>query len=517
MTRNRAYLLIVLIALVGGVYLRFHDLRAVPAWYPDEGSNIVISADLARGELAYMAIGESSFINGHPHLYYLLLAGLFRAFGVDILWARILSASLGSLSLLLLFPIFKAISGKNIAVVSTVLYAFYPGAVSYSRLAFTYNLLTPIYLIVLYAIHQYLRRREVKWLMLAAICGGMAPAVELAGAALPIFVVLVLVIKHPRHVLVALPVMVLPTLAWGLWMWAWAGEAFLFDLAFTLSRTGASVPLQIAQAVLNYYSGLMWDVWFALGSFGLFLLPNRRSRGLVTGFYCCTVLFMSRTVGLGGLAYYFAIPLHPLISVGIASLLAEGLPAVLRQFETDLHSWLSIRLPNRRWRSRLVVVLNSGLIFVFLLSPFLTSLYEATSFESIQTIRLGQVGIFADPETASQATFYVNLRTSEDDVVLTSPTIAWLIEANAAGFQMAVLATGQDSYHMPGNIPASRFRFDPSLANASYVILDPLWRGWASGKMDAVAAMVETIENEWTMDRQFGEFEVYSNPLTEEE
>jgi hypothetical protein len=295
-------------------------------------------------------------------------------------------------------------------------------------------------------------------------------------------------------------------------MWSIAGDAFLSDAIFTLSRTTSSLELQLARVLVHYHGGFTWDIWFAFGSIGLLLLPTRRSRGLIVGLYVCTLLFIMRTVSIGGLGYYFLVPLQPFVAIGIGSLVVQGFPHFIHQFETDLHSWLVDRLPTLRRRRWVVVLINSILVFTFVISPLLISFYQTLGLDSLPLTRLESSGMFASPESATDATSYVNDHTSTNDVVLASPSIAWQIQANAADFQMAVLATGVDSYHMPGDIPASRFRFDPSLANASYVVLDPLWRGWASEAMPEVAAMVLTIESEWILEQSFGEFDVFRNP-----
>ena len=121
----------------------------------------------------------------------------------------------------------------------------------------------------------------------------------------------------------------------------------------------------------------------------------------------------------------------------------------------------------------------------------------------------------ADPRTARLATSFVNAGTSSDDVVLTSPTIAWLVQAHAADFQMAIAATGQATQHLPAGIPFDRFRFDPRLDNATYVILDPLWRGWASAQMSQVAEMVRKVAQERVLEESFGAFDVYRHPSVE--
>ena len=126
------------------------------------------------------------------------------------------------------------------------------------------------------------------------------------------------------------------------------------------------------------------------------------------------------------------------------------------------------------------------------------------------TVRLGAT--LAAPEMAWEVADYVNAHISADDVVLCSPTIAWLFDARTADFQMAIAATGRATQHFPAGIPISRFRFDPRLENATYVIVDPLWRGWASAQMPDVKMMLQEIESNWILEVVIGSFEVYRNP-----
>ena len=84
-----------------------------------------------------------------------------------------------------------------------------------------------------------------------------------------------------------------------------------------------------------------------------------------------------------------------------------------------------------------------------------------------------------------------------------------------AGEGAADATTGQATQHFPADIPFDRFRFDPRLENAAYVVLDPLWRGWASSVMPQVADMVREVEEEWVLEERFGAFEVYRHPSGE--
>ena len=521
----RAWLLAVPIVALG-VYLRLDNLATSPAWYPDEGSNIAIAAALARGEQAYLAFGQSSFINSHPHLFYLLTAALFRLRGVDILWARLVAAGGSLLALILLYPVGRALLGRGTALLAMLVYAIHPAAVAYNRFAFTYNLLAPLYLGGLYALHRYLdadggqqtprahASRSLRWLLVAALCAGLAPVTDVVGLVLPLFLVLALLLHRPRHVLVALPGLALPALAWGLWMWRSAGDAFLGDLAFAFSRIQASAAVQLARLVLHYHLALEYDAWLLLGVVGLLALPDRRSRWLLGGFFFTSFAALMRTVNVAGQSYYYALPQLPFIALGIASLLARGVPWLVAQLEEDLHRQLAVRGLAARWRGPLVVCLNVAILFVTVVSFFASATFQDLFYLRRVSVvwRLEEGGMLADPYSARQAAAYVNAHTASDDVVLSSPTIAWLFEAQAADFQMALAATGQATQHFPAGIPAERFRFDPRLENASYVVLDPLWRGWASQQMPAVAAMVQAVEREWVLEARFGAFEVYRRP-----
>jgi hypothetical protein len=192
-------------------------------------------------------------------------------------------------------------------------------------------------------------------------------------------------------------------------------------------------------------------------------------------------------------------------------LLAEGIPRLVDTIGEDIASALSGYRISRTWSKRIVFLLTAGLLFALILTPFLSMTAEGFLLDyQLFTTRMG--GTLTVPQDAREATSYVNSRTTPDDVVLASPTIAWLLDAHAADFQMAVAATGQATQHFPAGIPSSRFRFDPRLENASYVILDSLWRGWGAAQMDNVARMVETIESEWTLEIAVGDLAIYRNP-----
>ena len=505
MNRRCAHALTLLAVVALGAWLRFHHLATVPGWYPDEGSNIAIAAALARGESAYLAFGQSSFINGHPHLFYLLLAGLFRLTGVDILGARGLSAGLGVLTLGLLYGVSRAMGTRRLALVAAAFYAVYPAAVVTSRMAFTYNLLAPLYLLTLYGLWRGVERGQRAWIALAALATGAAMITDLAAVGLLAFLLLALLLTRWQALRWALPLALLPLLAWGAAMTAWAGDAFLDDVAFTLSRTGHSFALQLAQVVF-YRTTLEGDLWLAVGGAGLLWPVGPRPRWWTAGLFGLSLLVLTANTPAFGQASYFLIPLFPLAAWGVGTLVDRGAPVLAARLE---EAWRS-RLSGRR-AGRLAAGLTALLLAALLVLPPLSMLAEGVWLGyGLYLARFGNT--LADPSAAGRVLSYVNSRAAPDDVILASPTIAWRLQAHAADFQMAVAATGQDTRHFPAHLPPARFRFDPRLENATYAILDPLWRDWGAAQMPEVAQMIERIESDWLLEMTDGPFAVYRNP-----
>lgn len=502
--------LVLLFIVVVGAYLRLHHLRTVPAWYPDEGSWITIAGDLMRGESAYMAFGESSFVVGRPPLFHLALAGLFRLVGVDIFWGRLLAVALGLLTLLCLYVAASRMYGCQVALLSAGFYAIYPSAVVYNRMVFTYNQLAPLYLLVVYALWQMVESSRRRWIVLAASCTGAALLTDLAAVGLVLFLILTLLLTRPRALLWALPLAVLPFFIFCGWMWLSAGEFFLQDVVFTLSRTSAPFLVQVAHIVF-YRTTLEGDLWFALGGLGLLFQTDQRRRWLTAGLFGLSLLVLVRNGPVFGQASYFLIPLFPLVALGMGVAMARGIPVFAPLLESAWRSGLARFRLSPRNRSRLATWLSGLVLFLLLLVPPISMVAEGVWLDyDLYTARFGDT--LADPVAAEQVADYVNQRTTREDVVLASPTIAWLFRSHVADFQMAVAATGQATQHFPAQIPLARFRFDPHLERAAYVVVDPLWRGWASAQMPAVAQMVQEIEIDWILETTIGSFEIYRNP-----
>jgi hypothetical protein len=119
--------------------------------------------------------------------------------------------------------------------------------------------------------------------------------------------------------------------------------------------------------------------------------------------------------------------------------------------------------------------------------------------------------LLVDVHDAKNVITFVNERVNENDIVLASPAIAWAFNSKSADFQMSVAYEGGETKHFPIDIPSERFEFNPELSNATYVVIDPIWRNWAMPNMPEVETMVQNIEK-WPKVYYSGQIDVYENP-----
>jgi 4-amino-4-deoxy-L-arabinose transferase-like glycosyltransferase len=217
LTRNQIGAVVALALILAlGMCLRFQELRSVPGWASDEGSNIDIANRLAQGRLGYLAIGRSSFINGHPHFFYLILAGLYRLADFDLVWARGLTAVYGMVTMVLLYLVTDRMFNRATALLAALIFAVYPRAVLYNRMAFTYNQLQPLYVMALYLLWRYLESGGRRWLVYASLCVGAALVTDLTATSLLLVLLLLVLGRRPKHVLWAVRLLgAWPCGAWG--------------------------------------------------------------------------------------------------------------------------------------------------------------------------------------------------------------------------------------------------------------------------------------------------------------
>jgi hypothetical protein len=399
-----------------------------------------------------------------------------------------------------------------LALLSALMLAIYPQAVVYSRFGFSYNLLPPLVLLANLGCWEYLSTARRRWLALVALSIGLGGASDLWMFTLVAPLALVVLKRNWHDLLWSLPLTLLPFGLYAVAMLATAPEAFVFDLNFTLFRLSKlSLPAQIRTLTTNYSTLIFQDTWIALGLVGLFLVRPARLRRLSLLLFLLPILILGRTTALYSLGFYYMIPLMPFVGMGVAALLRYGVPYVWR----SIHGSVATISPdctnpqsrNSRFGNRAYI--SALFLLLVIATPFATSL--AFTVEQVQNGFHTQIDPFlVDPDHARQAAEFVNRHTAPDDVVIASPTLAWLLDANVADVQMATVTTGHTAPDLPAGISTDRFAFDPGYRQARFVIVDNLWHNWAVWNVPGAPAVLREVET-WSLVFEAGEIKVYEN------
>ncbi|MBZ0292317.1 MAG: glycosyltransferase family 39 protein [Anaerolineae bacterium] len=493
-------LLIILLA----AYLRLTGIEGNPGWYTDEGTHLAIAQQLTQGRIQYLAVNRSFLLFGRLPLFELLLTGAVQLFGLSMTTLRALGASLEILAVVMLYAIIRWVEPKKwpLALLAPFLLAIYPQAVLYSRMGFSYHLLTPLVLLACLGLTQYLGTSARRWMIIAALSIGIGLLSDLMIGALVLPLILVGLYKHPRDLLWALSFLALPFGLYAMVMLITDASVFLFDLNYTLSRLGGlPVSTQIYNAGLNYTVLLSQDFWFPLGIVGLFLLVPRYFRAVCLMLLLLPILVIGRTVALYSLSAYYIVPLLPFAALGMASLIYHGVPMLWLMTSQIFADSSSV------WLRRVASV---SIAILLILPPLAISLLLQIGY--VQDRFPTAIDPFLlDSDAAKVVADYINTHTMPDELVVASPGIAWLFHANTADFQMSVAATGEETVHLPANLPQDRFAFDPAYNRARYIVVDNLWHNWGAVHMPQVAVMLTDVES-WPTVLQADTFTVYQNP-----
>jgi 4-amino-4-deoxy-L-arabinose transferase-like glycosyltransferase len=509
-------LLVLVLSLAA--FLRFCNLRTNPGWYSDEGAFINVVENLSQGRWQYFALQGSPLLVGRPPLFFMVLAGAFKLFGVDILVLRGLTSSFAVLTIALLYLMVREMFDARLALLSAGILAVYPWAVVYSRIGFTYNQLAFLLVISIYAAWKYAGGRQVGWGVVASVAAGLALATDYLGVVAVGLVGAAFLVYARRRLVIGVLLTTL-TLLIVLAPIAISDPGTLVkDIQFTLFRVSIPPLMQVVNVVLLYGELIRREVWVALGLVGLFLLPAQRARSMILFVVCATVLLLVRSLAPVGRNLHHLIPLFPLLAMGVASFLSRAVPRSLEIVRAGLDALCSRLMgvysagsTSVLWRGSRAV-LTSGIVFVFVMSPFAWMIIM-----DVGDSLYGSSMIFASEEhdlsaesDVSAVIHYLSFRVTSRDVVLASPQVAWAAPSLKADFAQALAFEGKDARVLP-DLPRQRYVFDCSLAGATYVVLDPLTRDWAPLLIPAIKDLISEVL-EWPLVFTAGELKVYRNP-----
>jgi hypothetical protein len=512
------------LVLVLASYLRLVKNVDNPGWYADEGTHIIIAQNLASGNIQYMAMGQSTLLFAKLPLFEMLLALILRLGGSGMGALRTLTGVLGVVSVATLYGCVRWVKrDPTLALCAALLLAIYPQAVLYSRFGFSYNLLVPLVLLAYLGLWEYLSSeaqqdaKRRRWLACVALAVGIGGVSDLWMFTLLVPMIAVVSTRRWGDNLWSVPLVFLPFGVYALLMLVETPHAFLFDLAFTLSRfSRLSSWAQIRSLALNYATLFSESHWMALSIVGMFMLRPARLQRLSLLLFLFPIVVIGRTEALVNLSAYYMIPLLPFISLGVAVVLREGVPYALEAIRGALFAVMS------RWKGLPVslkcVLRRRGFLRIstwtiltaVVLSPFLVS-----SVHSIGQVHSGfstAIDPFLiDPRDGRIVAEYVNAQAAAGDVIIASPGLAWMFNASTADPQMTIAFMGQATPHLPSDIPADRFVFKPDYREARFVVVDNYWHNWAVYNVAGVSGMLDELEN-WSLVLKSRAVEVYCNP-----
>ncbi|MFZ1400158.1 MAG: glycosyltransferase family 39 protein [Candidatus Promineifilaceae bacterium] len=475
-------LLLLIVALAAA--LRLWRVAETPGWFTDEGTHLEIARHLANGRIQYLSVTQSVLLFARLPLFEWLLAGAVRLFGLGMGTLRGVTAVLGTTSVVLLYALLRDVSKDRwLALTAALLLAVFPAAVVYSRFGFSYNLLVPLGLTAVWGFARY-DLGQKSGLIWAAAAIGLALITDLWALSLLPILLIVVARRRWRDLAWALPLALLPLGVYTAVSLLTVPDAFWFDWQFTLARVRLPLPAQLQTLALNAVTLLSQSGWLALGIVGLFALQPRRLQRLAWLFLLLPFLVIGRTAALYSLSFYYTIPLLPWAAVGSAALLRYG----------------TVRLTaGQRWAAWLLAALLVG-SSTWLLGSQVQGRLETA------------VDPFLLPAADAQAAAdFLNARLQPDDLTILSPTLAWLVNGRVADFQLAAIALGEQPPHIPTNLPAERQLFTTDYRQARFVVIDPLWRSWATFNVPGVPNIMAEVAH-WPLVFESGSTQIFQNP-----
>ena len=504
--------------------LRLLNLADNPGWDGDEGYNWSIATNLAAGHIQRFAL-QYTFVD-HPPLFYLLGAGIMRVWTHDLIALRTLSAMCGVATVPALYALAGRLGSRREGLMAACIYAIWPLAVLQSRWCYTYNLLSLLLVLALWAAlppypasenHAASRERVLPTghatldaaaageasrgstrprsglaaSLTAGLLAGLALATDQEGASVAIAVCATLWWRGGLRL--ALPGALAAASPPGLyigWMLAIRRSAFLFDLRHTAGRVGGGgVLAQIGDLLVRALHLLEFDPLIALGALGLLALPRSPQRRILW-LQAALLALIAIKVRDPSPNVRAAIPLLPLCALGLGALAGRML------------AWRSGRGRSRPGMSTvrlllaLLGLLMAGLSLAGAAGRFPTAIGFSLPRSTVQAYRLAD---------------WINVRTGSTDLVLVMPQIAPLFEAHTAELLEAVARDGQGTEFYPAGIDTARFAYDTRLAAAHYLVLDDFTRLWIKVH-PAERALVAQAARSWRVVYRRGEYVVLAPP-----
>ena len=528
---------VVITAIVLAIALltRLPQPLATPGWDGDEGYTLEIAWNLAHGDARMFAL-EYRFV-AHPPLAFAMIAPALATLGRDLAVVRAGAGVAGALAVAIVAWGLARAGLRRAAVLGGIALAVAPFAVAYGRMGYTYGLLSLVVSATVAYLVEWRRdarttgpssapreARTIAWLITLASLG---PLIDHPGVALPLLVAIEVRLATRSWLAGAgaLALSLTPTIAFHTAV-AWldpAGSAEEWrQVAARLGASadpgatpeGAPIPTLATTValLLANVSGLMRAAWWApLAIAGLFAIPASAGR--------TTILRAFGLIAIPALAvrpidpwFRTAIPLLPIMGWGLGAILDRGVgaafdlveavpgrgPIVPRLFGAVVSALVLLPLGLEAGATAVAVLPRASTHSLTPpfprregdpggLGPFSREAEGLGPFSrEAEALALGiDPWLIRDGKDARDAAAWVNARVLPTDLVITSPAVTWLITARVADHLQATARalSGRESRAVafyPREIAETRWRFDPSVARARYIILDQITDAWVA-------------------------------------
>lgn len=157
------YLILVIILTIIGLLLRIYHLDAQSYWIDESFS---INAAEAIVEHGYPLL-DSGHVYSRSPLFHYLMAGSILAFGTDEIPVRMISVIFGTLFIPLIYIFTKRVVSRNVALITSILMAFFSLGIAWSRQARMYGMLQFMFYLSLLLFYLFVERRKAS---LAVAC-----------------------------------------------------------------------------------------------------------------------------------------------------------------------------------------------------------------------------------------------------------------------------------------------------------------------------------------------------------
>lgn len=492
--KNRHVLAGIMI-LALAAFFRFRGLASIP-WYPDECMAAEVSACLADGRApAVGAIKQNSFFPlSSPLFPSLTTVPLIKAGLNPLLAQRAWAACLGLAICALLMAIGRFLKEPWLGLGAGAACAFAPLAVGLDQMGFYHHLGAALSVACFYAGLRFLRNKSKPWFLASCLAAGLAVA-----SAYWLFWQFLLPPlmawnrKKPSYLGWGLPLMLLPLALIMGWGYLADPSSFFLDARMLWSLTHTDLPENLRRWGILYS---MYVVVLAYPSFALAWLglagwaftrrriedPQRPGLWALAFTVACSLEAFRQRYNLSGFPYPLILAL-PWAALGLG-------------FVAKTMLELAGTKGFRRW---LFFIPAAALLLVFLKPPEWFWLRQLSA---------------PVPETGDLVQ-WLKTNAQDGDVVLGQTNFNWSLEPGlkASDLDQAGAREGLGSTMVTAGYPASRFTFDPSLAQARFLIMSGPYGRDFTLKHEAARKVAQDADQEgFALVWKNSVYEIYENP-----